>query len=91
MKRCKLGVVSSILVPLKGNGNRNSFKVSISPLLVIDILSFDVAFCVLQHLMFLMAVGEAEKCLAGCQVTNCSLISILFYSTNHFGALECQK
>ena len=32
-------------------------------------MGFDVAFCVLWHLVFLMAIGEAEKCLAGCQVT----------------------
>ena len=89
VKRCKLCVVSSILVPLKGNGKRNSFKVSISPLLVINILSFDVAFCVLQHLMFLMAIGDDEKCLAGCRVTNSSSIRVLFYSTNCLGALEC--
>ena len=63
VKRCKLCVVSSILVPLKGNGKRRIFKVSISLLLVINILSFDVAFCVLQCLMFLMAIGEAESAL----------------------------
>ena len=46
-------------------------------------------FCVLWHLMFLTAIGEAEKCIAGCQVTKHNLISV--YSTNRLGVLDCQK
>ena len=40
--------------------------------------------------MFLMAIGKAEKCLAGCQVTK-HKSKKCFYSTNHLGALDCQK
>ena len=53
-------------------------------------LHYDVAFCVLWHLMFLMAVGKAEKCLAGCQVIK-HKSNKCFYSTNHLGALDCRK
>ena len=42
-------------------------------------------------LMFLMAIGKAEKCLACCQVTKHKFDKSSFYSTNHLGALECQK
>ena len=54
-------------------------KVGISPLLVINTSSFDVVLCVLWHLMFLMAIGEAEKCLAGCQVTKCKFNKSFFF------------
>ena len=39
----------SCLVPLKRNGQCANFRVSISPLSVVNVLSFDVAFCVLWH------------------------------------------
>ena len=60
------------------------------PLLVINTLSFGVVLCVLWHLMFLMAIGKAERCLAGCQVTKCKFDKIsLLCSTNCLGALDC--
>ena len=50
-------------------------------------------FVFLWHLclMFSMAIGEAEKCLAGCQVTNHSSIRVLFHSSNHLGAFGVLK
>ena len=39
-----------------------------------------------------MAIGEAEKCLAGCQVTKCKFgKSSLLCSTSHLGAFDCWK
>ena len=64
VERCKLYVVCSFLMPLRGNGRNENSKVSISPLLVINILSSDVVFCGI--LMFQLAIGKAEKCLVGC-------------------------
>ena len=58
------------LVPLKRNGLHENFRVSISPLLVANMLSFlmlCVVFC--GVLMFVMAIGKAEECHASCQVT----------------------
>ena len=69
MCKIKNYAVSSFLVPLKGNGQSENFRVSISPMLVVNMLSFDVVCCVLWCFNVLDGNWQAEECLASCRVT----------------------
>ena len=91
----KLHVIFSFLVPLRRSGRGNSCKVGISPLLVINFFwVLMLCFVFLWHLVFLLAIGEAGKCLAGCQVTKhsfdkCLLTAWVFWIWQKQGGHAC--